>query len=216
MTPVPPATVLDALHWRYATKKFDPSRTIPAETWHALEQALVLSPSSRGLQPWKFLVVRDPALREKLVPISRGQTQPLECSHYVVITYIKDLPDAHIDKYFARMSEVRQVSLESLAGYRKMVDGGIGQARKTNYIDLWQGKQPYIALGQFMAAAAMLGVDTCPMEGIDKEKYDALLGLAEKGLTTLVCCAAGYRSAEDDYAKRAKVRFLTSDVVTYL
>src|SRR5580658_1680051 len=84
MTPVSTTSVTEALHWRYATKKFDPARKIPDATWAALEEALVLAPSSYGLQPWKFIVVRDHATRERLSAAAHTQRQPVDCSHFVV------------------------------------------------------------------------------------------------------------------------------------
>ena len=211
-----PADLTAALNWRYATKKFDPAREIPAEIWSALEHSLVFSPSSMGLQPWKFFVIRSPELKQRLVPASHGQTQPVDCSHYVVFTYYPDISEAHAEKYLARIREVRGTTEEAQKGHRDSILGNLGKARKANILNDWQSKQVYIALGHFIASAAVLGVDTCPMEGIDHKKYDEILGLKEQGLTTLVCCAAGYRSAADKYAAMAKVRFPASDVVTYL
>jgi nitroreductase len=216
MNPLPASELLAALNWRYATKKFDPARKIPAETWSALEQALVLSPSSFGIQPWKFLVVTNPALREKLVPVSWGQTQPKDGSHHVVFAVRKDLPEAHIDRYVARTAEVRGTTSEALAPFKKMMMGSLEGARAKGYLDTWQTHQVYIALGQFMASAAVLGVDTCPMEGIEPSKYDEILGLTGTGYATVVACAAGFRAADDKYASLPKVRFPASEVIQHL
>ena len=216
MNPLPASELLAALNWRYATKKFDPARKIPAETWSALEQALVLSPSSFGIQPWKFLVVTDPVVREKLVPVSWGQTQPKDGSHHVVFAVRKDLPEAHIDRYVARTAEVRGTPPEALAPFKKMMMGSLEGARTKGYLDTWQTHQVYIALGQFMASAAVLGVDTCPMEGIEPSKYDEILGLTGTGYATVVACAAGYRAADDKYASLPKVRFPAAEVIQHL
>lgn len=216
MPAIPTSELTSALRWRYATKKFDPTREIPAETWTALEEALVLAPSSMGIQPWKFFVVRDPELRKKLLPASHGQTQVLDCSHFVVFTYRKDMDDAHLERYMARVGEVRNLEAEKLGGFRQMIFGNVGRIRGAGKLNEHQAKQIYIALGLFVASAALLGVDTCPMEGIVPEQYDEILGLRNQGLSTLVCCAAGYRSPDDKYATTPKVRFKASDVVTYL
>lgn len=213
MNPIPPQTVLDALQWRYATKQFNPARIIPAPTWEILEQALVLSPSSFGLQPWKFLVITDPATRQRLVPISWGQTQPVDCSHFVVLTVRLGMDDGHVDRFIQRIVEVRGGSVEALAGYRNMMAGSLEKARSAGSLDTWQTHQVYIALGQFMASAALMGVDTCPMEGIEPGQYDQALGLSGSGFTTVVACAAGYRADEDRYARLKKVRFERSEVV---
>jgi nitroreductase len=211
-----PDDLLAALNWRYATKKFDPTRKISVATWTALEQSLVLTPSSFGIQPWKFLVVTEPGLREKLVSVSWGQTQPKDSSHHVVFAVRKDLPEAHLDRYVARTAELRDTSVEALAPFKKLMLGSLEGARAKGHLDTWQTHQVYIALGQFMASAAMLGVDTCPMEGIEPSKYDDILGLTGTGFATVVACAAGYRAADDKYASLPKVRFPAADVVQHL
>jgi nitroreductase len=213
MHPVPPATVVSALNWRYATKKFDAEKKIPADIWSALEQALVLAPSSFGLQPWKFIVVQDPALRQKLAAASWGQTQPVDCSHYVVFAHRTDFSAADVDRYINRIAQVRGGTAEALKGYRDAMVGATDQARAAGYLDVWVSRQVYIALGQFMAAAALVGVDTCPMEGLEPAKYDEILGLKAHGFTTLCACAAGYRAAGDKYATASKVRFHAHEVI---
>lgn len=216
MQPTPASTVLDALNWRYATKKFDASKKIPSATWAALEESLALAPSSMGLQPWKFIVVDDPALRAKLMEVSWKQAQITDASHLVVFALRKNLDAAHVDKHLARQIEVRGGTAESLDGYRKMMLGSLDGARSKGHLDNWQSRQVYIALGQFMTAAALLGIDTCPMEGLDPAKYDELLGLTGTDYTTLCACPAGYRAADDKYANLTKVRFKASDVVVHM
>ena len=208
-----PDGLLRALTWRYAVKKFDASRKIPAETWAALEQALVLTPSSFWLQPWAFFLVRDPARREALVAASWGQRQVVDASHMVVFAIRKGLSSADVDKYVARIAEVRGVAPETLAGYRKVMLGFVGRPPEAFDVDEWSARQVYIALGQFMAAAAVLGVDTCPMEGLDPKAYDRILGLEGTGYETVCACPAGYRSAGDVFATQAKVRFPLADIV---
>lgn len=214
--PLSPSQLVHALNWRYATKKFDPARRIPAETWDALEQALVLAPSSIGLQPWKFVVVTDPAVKAQLVPASFRQTQAADCSHFVVLAVRRDLGADHVDRHIERMVEVRGVAPESLVKFRAMTTGNLEKARAAGTLDTWQTHQTYIALGQFMAAAAVLGVDTCPMEGIEPAKYDEILGLAGTDYSTVVACAAGYRLHDDKYAVAKKVRFKPEDVIVRL
>ncbi|HXA14295.1 MAG TPA: NAD(P)H-dependent oxidoreductase [Opitutaceae bacterium] len=216
MNPISTDTVIDALNWRYATKKFDPVKKIPIGTWAALEQALVLAPSSYGLQPWKFIVVQDSALKQKLSAVSWGQTQPVECSHYVVFTVKKNLGAADVDRFLDRAVEVRGGTKDSFAGYRDMMVSSLEKARAGGYLDMWQSHQVYIALGQFMTSAALIGVDTCPMEGIEAPKYDEILGLAAQGYRALCACAAGYRSADDKYAAAKKVRFKPADVIQHI
>lgn len=217
--PVPAATpdaLVRALTWRYAVKKFDATRAIPPATWAALEQALVLAPSSFGLQPWAFFLVRDPAKREALVGSSRGQRQVVDASHLVVFAVRKGLSTADVDRYVARIAEVRGVAPESLAGYRKMMAGFVNRPADVFDVDEWATRQVYIALGQFMAAAAVLGVDTCPMEGLDPAAYDRILGLEGTGYATVCACPAGYRAADDRTAFQPKVRYPLTDVIRFI
>jgi nitroreductase len=210
-----PNEVLEALRWRYACKVFDPSRTISDELWAVLEESLVLTPSSFGLQPWKFLVIRDRGLREQLVPHAWNQRQVVDCSHLVVLATHRSMPEAHIDANIERMIEVRGGTPEALLGFRKMVAGFRAGGEQAGWLKDWAKQQSYIALGQFMLAAALLGVDTCPMEGFVPAKFDEELGLAGGDYTCAVLCPAGYRSADDKYAVLPKVRFETAAVVEH-
>lgn len=211
-----PQATLGQLNWRYATKQFDPTKQIPIETWQVLEQSLVLSPSSFGLQPWKFLVIRNPEIRQQLVGHSWGQKQVAEASHLVVFAIKKNLNADDVDRYLGRMAEVQQVPTESLQGFGNVVKGFIDKPPYPLDIDAWSTRQAYIALGQFMTTAAMLGIDTCPIEGFIPSKYDEVLSLTAQGYASVVVCAAGYRAAEDKYAAKPKVRFATEDVVEYI
>ena len=215
MTPVSAKTVIDALQWRYATKKFDATRTIPAETWAALERALVLAPSSFGLQPWRFVVVRDKATREKLSAAAWGQRQPIDCSHFVVFAGRKGYDAKDLEHFIERTAEVRGVARESLKGYADIIAGSAEKARQVGYLDSWLARQVYIALGQFMTSAALLGIDTCPMEGIDPAEFDRILGLPALGYTALCSGAAGYRAPDDKYAVAPKVRFKAEEVILH-
>jgi nitroreductase len=208
MPSLTPDALIEALNFRYATKQFDAAKKIDPATWSALEQSLILTPSSFGLQPWKFLIITDPAIREELIPHTWGQRQVADCSHLVVMAVQKAVDVAYIDKFIARSAEVRGVSVESLAGYRNMMAGATGMMTTD-----WAAKQAYIALGQFMLAAAALGIDTCPMEGFIQAKYDEILGLESRNLTTAVLCPAGYRSADCKYATLAKVRWAADEVI---
>lgn len=207
--------LLAVLNQRYATKKFDASKKIPADVWATLEQSLVLAPSSFGLQPWKFLVVETPELRAKLVGASWGQTQIAEASHLVVFVVRKGLDAAWVDRNLARAAELRGVPVASLDGYKNVINQSLDGARASGRLDNWQSHQLYIALGQFMTAASLLGVDTCPMEGLDPAKYDEILGLTGTGWATVCACPAGYRAADDKYATLPKVRFPLSEVIEH-
>lgn len=205
--------LINQLNWRYATKQFDSQRKISASDWATLEDALVLTPSSFGLQPWKFVVVSDPAVREKLVPASWGQRQVADASHFVVFAIKKNLGEKDIDNYLSRIAEVRGVPRETLGGFRDMMVGSLIKGLDDTKRNTWATKQIYIALGNFLTSAALLGVDACPMEGIDPAKYDEILGLDKRGLSTVVAAAAGYRAATDNYSQAKKVRFHRDEVL---
>ena len=199
--------LINRLYWRYATKQFDPKRKIGPEDWAALEEALVLTPSSCGLQPWRFVVVTDQATKEKLVAASWGQRQPADCSHLVVFAIRKDIDERYLDTYLDRVTEVRGTPRESLAPLRDMIADTIINGMDAPARNTWAAHQVYIGLGNFLTSAAMLGIDACPMEGIEQARYDEILGLANQGLGAVVAAAAGYRAASDKYATQKKVRF---------
>jgi nitroreductase len=206
--------LLEPLNWRYATKQFDPARKIPDADWAALEEALILTPSSYGLQPWNFIVVTDLEIREKLVPFSWGQRQPADCSHFVVFAIKKNFGVADINALLDRTVEVRGGDRSKLDAYGDMMIGDLVNGPRSKWIQEWMARQAYIALGNFMTSAALLGIDTCPMEGLDPAKYDEILGLPERGLATVVACPAGYRAAGDKYALLPKVRFSPENLIT--
>ncbi len=214
--PLKPEQALEKLHWRYATKKFDPSKKIPEAIWKTLEQSLVLSPSSFGLQPWKFFVIRNPQIRQQLLEYSWGQKPVVEASHLIVFTAKKGINNADVDRHVKRMAEVRQVPPENFEGFANMVKGYLQDPPYPLEVDKWAAKQTYIALGFFLTCATMLGIDALPMEGFIPGKYDEILDLNSKGYSAVALCAAGYRADDDKYATSAKVRFPANDVVQYV
>ena len=211
MKPVSNESLVRQLNWRYATKRFDPARKIQPPDWRTLEQALVLSPSSYGLQPWRFIVVTDPEVRAKLRAAAYNQPQVTDASHLVVFAVKKDLGPADVDRFLARVSEVRGVPADSLAGYRNMLLGAV--SRPKEQVHAWAARQAYIALGTFLTTAALLEIDACPMEGFDPAKFDEILGLDRQGYTAVVIATAGYRAEDDANAKLPKVRFAPEDVI---
>jgi nitroreductase len=210
-----PAELLKALKWRYATKQFDPARKIPADLWQTLEETLILTPSSFGVQPWRFLVLQDAALREQLVAHSWNQRQVADASHLLVIAVPKRITEADLDAYLEDVARTRNVPVTALAGFRKMLVGNILSGPIAGHAQEWATRQAYIALGNFMTAAALLGIDTCPMEGFEPDRYDEILGLRERGLATAVLCPAGYRAAGDKSASMPKVRFPRARLIEY-
>lgn len=210
-----PDQLLDTLRHRYATKKFDATRRISPEAWTALEESLVLAPSSFGLQPWKFLVIESPEIRRQLREESWNQPQVTDASHFVVFTARTDLTGDDITAHIERMAEVQNSSVEALTPMQGMISGFAGNmTAEMRYA--WNVRQVYIALGQFMTSAAALGLDSCPMEGISAAAYDRVLGLEGSGFATAVACAVGYRAADDKYAAMPKVRFDRGRIIEHV
>lgn len=207
-----PEKLLNALRWRYATKQFNATHKIPAPVWEALEESLVLTPSSFGLQPWKFLIVNDPSVRAKLLPESWNQAQVTDASHFVVLTARTDLTSDDIGEWIERMAETQGTDPASFASLQGMIEG-FAQSMSQEGRHEWNVRQVYIALGQLMASAAALGIDACPLEGISRTGYDDILSLTGSGYKTVVACALGYRSTEDKYAAMPKSRFDHSRVI---
>ena len=156
-----------------------------------------MTPSSFGLQPWKFLVIENSELRKKLRPLANGQAQVTDASHYVVFAMVKNMRAEYVDKYVSRVAEVRGQTLESLAKYRQHIVSGIIDGHRSLQVNTWASDQTFLALGQLLASAALLRIDACPMEGFDKRAYDEVLGLgparAERGGFVRAGVSAGKR-----------------------
>ncbi len=209
-------TLLDALKWRYATKKFDASKKIPAETWASIEEALVLTASSYGLQPWKFLVIDNPELREKLVEVSWGQRQVADASHFVVFTAKQTITEEDAAKLIGATAAARDVPADGMGFYKEMIVGDLVKGARSAMVPHWAARQAYIALGNLLTSAALLGLDACPMEGLDPAKYDEILGLTASGYATVVACPVGYRASDDKYSSLAKVRYPHGEIIQHI
>ena len=203
--------LLECLRWRYAVKRFDASRRLPDATWQALEQSLILTPSSYGLQPWRFFVITDQSVKDQMPALSWNQSQPRDCSHMVVFAARRTMDAAYVDHYMTSVQTTRGLASGATDRYRdvlvRIVEG------QPSPLD-WNARQVYIALGQLTVAAAVIGVDTCAMEGFQTDAYDRLLGLDESEYTSVVACAVGYRHPEDAQATARKVRFDAEQLVT--
>ncbi|HSY42331.1 MAG TPA: NAD(P)H-dependent oxidoreductase [Candidatus Acidoferrum sp.] len=205
--------LLSALEWRYATKRFDPKKKISDDVWQALERALVLTPTSYGLQPYRFIVLTNPEKRAELLAHSWKQHQVVDCSHYVVLTARTKITEVDIDNWIRRLSEIRKMPVEMLASYRGMMVGDVVHGSRAKASHEWAIRQAYIALGNLMTCAAVLGVDACPMEGIVSHEYDNVLGLHNSGYATCVACALGHRSETDKNATLPKARFDAAELI---
>ena len=212
---IPAEQLLDALQWRYATKVFDPQQPIDPTTWQALEQALVLTASSYGLQPWKFLVITDPAIRAELRPHSWNQSQITDCSHLVVLLSKRTISPADADRLIEATATTRGLETGALAGYRQMIQVDLIEGPRSRIVEEWAARQVYIALGNLLSSAALLGVDTCAIEGFSPAEYDRILQLDGSDYRSCVVCACGHRSADDKYASLAKVRYSATDLIEH-
>ena len=205
--------LIKTLEWRYATKIFNPNRRIPEADWNALLESLHLSPSSLGLQMWKFIDVREPSVRAELRSVSWDQPQVTDSSHLVVFCARRDFSTEDVQRYLERIVEVRGVTMESLNLYRDRIVELAG-SKSPDVLKAWLERQVYIALGFMMSCAANLRIDTCALEGMDPSAYDRILKLEDSPYYTLCAMALGYRDEEaDKYARLAKVRFDRGDVI---
>jgi nitroreductase len=165
------------------------------------------------LQPYRFIVLTNPEKRAELLAHSWKQPQVVDCSHYIVLTARTKMTEMDVDNWIQRLSQVRKMPAEMLAAYRGMMVGDVVHGSRGKISHEWAIRQTYIALGNLMTCAAVLGVDACPMEGIVPHEYDNVLGLQGSGFATAVACALGYRADNDKYAALPKVRFDASELV---
>ncbi|MFM8524368.1 MAG: NAD(P)H-dependent oxidoreductase [Cyanobacteriota bacterium] len=177
---------------------------------------MVLTPSSYGLQPWRFLVVQDPDLRSRLRPHAWNQAQITDSSHLVVFLVRRSIAATDLDRLIDRMASLRGTPSERLQGYRQAMAKDLIDGPRSQVINTWASNQVYIALGNFMTAAALLNVDTCAIEGFSPSEFDRLLDLEQSDYRSAVVCAAGYRDPADAYASQAKVRYEASELITRL
>lgn len=197
--------LIEALQWRYAVKRFDSDKKIPEADLQALLEATRLSASSYGLQPYRFVLVNDPELRNRLKAASWNQAQITEASHMLVFAAKTDLSEADTEAYMQLISATRGVPREALQGFADAINGKINAVSEGDRTT-WAAHQAYIAVGNLLAAAAQLRIDACPMEGFSPEQYDEILELDQLGLTAKVVVTLGYRSSEDGMANAPKVR----------
>lgn len=203
--------LIKSLQWRYATKVFDTSKKVKPAAIEILKESIQLAASSYGLQFYKVLIIEDQDLKEKLKPASYNQNQITDSSHLFVFCQYKTVSDKHVDAYIKLVSETQNVARKDLEAYAQLIKGSIA-AKSASELAIWNAKQTYIALGNLLAAAAELHIDTCPMEGFEADQYDEILGLKEKGLKASVIAAVGYRSEDDKYQFAKKVRKSKNDL----
>lgn len=195
------------MQWRYATKKFDINRKLEEDKLHTILEAGRLAPSHAGTQPWKFIVITNPALKEKLAPHAYNQPQVTQSSHLIVLCSITNFDEAYIDAHIDLTASTKGITPADLAGYKAMLMGHTeSTANRLKH-------QVFIPLGMMLMAAAELEVDAAPMGGFNPAGFDEVLGLADQGLTSVVIMGLGYRSNADAAASQPKVRWPQEKVV---
>jgi nitroreductase len=207
--------IIDRLNWRYATKKFDSSRKISKDNLDTLLEAIRLSASSYGLQPYHILVVDNEDLREKLRPVSWGQSQITDASHLIVFTNKTTFDEDLVDNYLDNVSETRGVPKKDLKVYSDFMKSNLMRLSDAEK-ELWTAKQVYLAVGNLMTVAAELNIDSCPMEGFEDAQYNKILDLEAKDLNATIVLAVGYRAQEDETQHYAKVRKSTKELFTHI
>ncbi|MFV5700908.1 NAD(P)H-dependent oxidoreductase [Flavobacterium sp. XS2P12] len=204
-------TFLDHQNWRYATKKFDATKKITTEDLNTLKEAIRLSSSSYGLQPYKIIIVESPELRAKLQPSAWGQSQIVEASHLIIFANETNIGDIAIDSFLKNISKTRSTPIEALSGYGDFMKSKISTLT-SEAKDIWTAKQTYLALGNLLNAAAELKIDATPMEGFVPAQVNEILGLDELGLNATLIATLGYRHEEDATQHYKKVRKSNEDL----
>ncbi|WP_034059192.1 NAD(P)H-dependent oxidoreductase [Lacinutrix jangbogonensis] len=207
--------IIDSLKWRYATKNFDKDRIVSHEKLNILFEAFNLTATSYGLQPIKLLVIQDKNLQQNLVACSMNQKQVAEASHVLVFCLESVIDKVYIENYFKLVKSIRNTPNEILDPFKNFLVSDF-ENKSQNKIKEWSTKQAYIALGNLMTVCALEGIDACPMEGFEPEKYDEILNLKSKGLESVLVLPIGYRDENDYMAEQNKVRKKLEDSVVMM
>lgn len=207
--------IIDALEWRYASKKFDKDRKLSEEQIDVLKKAFNLSATSYGLQPLKMLIVKSDEIKEKLFPLAYYQQQIKTCSHILIICIDSAFGEKEVDDYFDLEKDVRGVSEEVVGKFRHQLKL-IYRKKDRKEIDISAVYQAYIALGTLMTVCADQQIDSCPMEGFIPGKVDEVLGLGAKNLKSVLMLPVGYRAEDDIMRNMKKVRKPLEEVIIEL
>jgi len=197
--------IIESLEWRYACKKFDPSKKLTNTQIDNLKSAFNLTPTSFGLQPMKMIVIKDQELKDKFFPHSYFQEQVKTCSHLLVLCIDTIVNEKTIDNYFDYEKEVRGTTEDVVGTFRKQLKGMYG-GMSAEDIERSSVYQTYIALGNLMTVCAVEKIDNCPMEGFIPAKIDEILGLKEKNLKSILMLPVGIRAEDDIMSGMKKVR----------
>lgn len=209
------SNIIAQLQWRYACKKFDSDKKLSAQKLQVLKESFNLTATSYGLQPLKMVVVGDQAIKEQLVSVSMNQKQVKDASHVLVICIEKEIPSHYIRSYFNRVEEIRQTPRTILNPYEKYLLESFAE-KSPEELTRWMTKQAYLALGNLLTVCAVEGIDSCPMEGFEPEKYDDILNLEAKGLKSVLVLPVGYRHKDDFFSDLKKIRRGVEEVIIEL
>lgn len=204
-------TLAKSLEWRYATKKFDSTQMISDIDISTIKDILRLTPSSFGLQPWKFVILKNKDIQQKLVEHSWGQNQVVDASHVIVFCRKNTLDESFVQEYIDDYLATIQAPEWTLDWYKDMMNGVLS-GMTSEQKEIWADKQIYIALGSLMTALSDMKIDACPMEWFLAPKYDEILGLQEKGVSSVVVLPIGYRTTDDKQGTVPKIRFKNEDL----
>lgn len=205
-------TIINSLEWRYATKKFDPSKILSNQQVETLKKAFNLTPTSFGLQPLKMIVICNKELQEKFVEHSYFQRQVADASHLLVLCIKNDTTPKDINTYFDKEKEARGVEEDVISDFRKQL---LDMYKNMSIEEKQQSAiyQTYIALGNLMTVCAIEKIDSCPMEGFVPSKIDELLNLSAKNLKSVLMLPVGFRAEDDVMNGMKKVRKQLNETV---
>ena len=205
-------SIIESLQWRYATKKFDPNKSLTQEKLHTLKEAFNLTATSFGLQTMSMVIVKNEVMRGQLLKAAYNQRQIVDASHLVVLCIKDHIQPDDIDALYDNVIQLRQTPETILEPYRndlKMMMQNMTQGEQQE----WSMRQVYIAIGNLMTVCAVERIDSCPMEGFDRAQFDAILNLEEKGLKSVLLLPVGYRAEDDMFSGFKKVRKKLHDAV---
>ncbi|EDM42928.1 hypothetical protein SCB49_11547 [unidentified eubacterium SCB49] len=207
--------IIKKLQWRYATKKFDATKTLSSEKLNTLKEAFNLTATSYGLQPLKMVIISKDKMKEDLVPLTMNQPQVQNCSHVLVLCIEAEMTSDYIKDYFNKVEELRKTPRDILAPFESFLTTSFSEKTKVD-ISTWMSKQAYLALGNLLTVCALEDIDACPIEGFEPAKYDTYLGLDKLGLKSVLVLAVGHRAKDDQFARMEKVRRGVEKVVIEL
>ena len=205
---------LDSLYWRYAVKKFDPDRVLPAAKIRQLGLAFNLTATSYGLQPIRLLIVQNKEVQQSLVSSAYGQQQVADASHLLVICIEKKITAAYIEACFKRVQEIRGTEADILEPFKNALMDSFSKKTPED-IRNWAINQAYLALGNLLTVCAVERIDSCPMEGFVPAAFEEILELGPKELEPVLLLPVGYRAATDMFSDFAKVRRAEAETVLY-